>query len=663
MPKQLEKNYDFSFESGIYDRWMEKNYFHAEVDRSKEPFTIVMPPPNITGELHMGHALNNTLQDILIRFRRMQGYEALWVPGQDHASIATETKIAAALAKEGIKKADLGREKFLERAWKWREDYGGTITRQLRRLGVSCDWARERFTLDEGLSRAVLTVFVRLYEKGLIYRGERLINWCPKCRTSVSDAEVEHEDMDSGFYHFRYPIDGTDEYIGFATTRPETMLGDTAVAVNPNDGRYARLVGKTVTVPIVNRRIPIIADEYVETDFGTGVVKITPGHDPNDFEVGLRHSLPVINILNDDGTLNANAGPYEGLDRLAARERITGEFKGLGLWDKTEKIRHAVGIHDRCETVMEPMVKTQWFVKMKEMAKPAIDVYKSGELRIYPERFGKIYLHWLENIRDWCVSRQLWWGHRIPAYYCQGCGEVAVAMEMPEACAACGCRGFVQDGDSLDTWFSSALWPFSTLGWPDKTPEYEYFYPTSVLVTMYDILFFWVIRMVFSGLEQTGMIPFKDVVFHGKVNDDQGRKMSKSLGNGVDPLEAIDRYGADALRLCLVTGNALDNDTRFYWERMDSSRNFLNKLWNAARFLMMNFDDDMPEVKPDGLAKPDRWILSRMNALIGEVTRNMNAYELGAAAQRVYDFVWDEFCDWYIEIVKPRLYNKEDETR
>ncbi|MDR1538540.1 MAG: valine--tRNA ligase [Clostridiales bacterium] len=657
----MEKTYSPHMEAEIYQRWIDNKYFHAEVDESKKPYTIMMPPANITGQLHVGHALTFSIQDILIRAKRMQGYSALWLPGTDHASISTEVKLVDALAAEGLTKADVGREKFLERAWKWREDFGGIIVRQLKRIGVSCDWDRERFTMDDGLSQAVLEAFIHLYGKGWIYRGEKLINWCPKCKTTISDAEVEHEDMEGILYYFKYPIDGGG-FISFATTRPETILGDTAVAVNPKDERYAALVGKTIAMPIVGRRIPIIADNYVEKDFGTGVVKITPAHDPNDFEVGERHGLARINILNDDGSMNSNAGIFEGLDRLECRKRITEEFKKQGLFIKTEPITHAVGTHDRCHEAMEPMIKLQWFVKMDELAKGAIDVYKTEKLKIFPERYGKIYMHWLENIRDWCISRQLWWGHRIPAYYCQGCGRISVELKMPDSCPECGCASFKQDEDSLDTWFSSALWPFSTLGWPQRTKELEYFYPTDVLVTGNEILFFWVIRMVFSGLEMAGDVPFHDVMLHGIVRDADFRKMSKSLGNGVDPIEVINTYGADALRLMLVTGNALDSDTRFYWERLESSRNFLNKIWNASRFLLMNFDIDSFDEAPD-LTVIDRWIVSKANFLIKDVTSRIDAYDIGSAAQAAYDFVWDEFCDWYIEMVKPRLYAKDDPTR
>ncbi|WP_341877686.1 valine--tRNA ligase [Defluviitalea saccharophila] len=661
----MEKVYDPSIvEDRLYQNWLDKKYFHAEVDRSRKPFTIVIPPPNITGQLHMGHALDNTLQDILIRWKRMQGYNTLWMPGTDHASIATEVKIVQKMAEEGLTKQDLGREGFLKRAWEWKEEYGGTILKQLQKLGSSCDWDRERFTMDEGLSRAVLEVFIRLYEKGWIYRGAKIINWCPECQTTISDAEVEHQEKGGHFWHIRYPIKDGEGYIQIATTRPETMLGDTAVAVHPEDERYKDLIGKTVILPLVNREIPIVADEYVDKEFGTGVVKITPAHDPNDFEVGLRHNLPQINILNDDGTLNQTAGKYAGMDRYEARKLIVKDLEEQGYLVKIEDHVHNVGLHDRCNTVIEPMIKMQWFVKMDELAKPAIEVLKNGKLRFVPERFGKVYLHWLENIRDWCISRQLWWGHRIPAYYCDQCGHIEVAREMPKACSKCGHTSFKQDEDTLDTWFSSALWPFSTLGWPDKTEELDYFYPTDVLVTGYDIIFFWVVRMVFSGLEQMGEVPFKDVLIHGLVRDSQGRKMSKSLGNGVDPLEIIEKYGADALRLTLVTGNAPGNDMRFYYERVEASRNFGNKIWNATRFILMNLEgEDVVQVKLEDLTGADKWILSKVNTLAKEVTENMDKYELGIAVSKLYDFFWEEFCDWYIEMVKPRLYNKEDPTR
>ncbi len=664
--KELEKIYDPSIvEEKLYKKWIDKGYFHAEADSQKEPFTIVIPPPNITGQLHMGHALDNTLQDILIRYKRMQGYNALWMPGTDHASIATEVKIVEQLNKEGIAKEDLGREGFLERAWEWKEQYGGRIIEQLKKLGSSCDWERERFTMDKGLSNAVQEVFVKLYEKGYIYRGARIINWCPECGTSISDAEVEHTEKEGSFWHLRYPIVGTDEFINLATTRPETLLGDTAVAVNPKDERYVHLIGKKVRLPLMDREIPIIADDYVDMEFGTGVVKITPAHDPNDFEVGVRHNLPQVCVLSDDGRMNELAGKYAGLDRYEARKEMVKDLENLGYLIKVEPHAHNVGTHDRCKCVIEPMVKAQWFVKMEELAKPAIKALHDGDLRFVPERFGKTYLHWLENIRDWCISRQLWWGHRIPAYYCEACGEIIIARENPQKCSKCSSHSLIQDEDTLDTWFSSALWPFSTLGWPEKTKDLEYFYPTSVLVTGYDIIFFWVVRMVFSGLEQMGAVPFKDVLIHGLIRDSEGRKMSKSLGNGIDPLEVIEKYGADALRLTLVTGNAPGNDMRFYYERVEANRNFGNKLWNAARFILMNFDDTDEKMSgmPDNLTAADRWILSKANTLAKEVTDNMDKYELGIAVQKLYDFAWEEFCDWYIEMVKPRLYNREDSTR
>ena len=672
MNMELEKNYDpGKIEDRTYKRWMEKGYFHAEVNPDKKPYTIVIPPPNITGQLHMGHALDNTLQDILIRFKRMQGFEALWQPGTDHASIATEVKIKEALIAEGTSKEELGRERFLERAWKWKDEYGGRIISQLKKLGSSCDWDRTRFTMDEGCSKAVEKVFLNLYKKGYIYRGSRIINWCPLCHTTISDAEVEYEEQDSFLWHLLYPVKDSDIKIEVATTRPETMLGDTAVAVNPEDPRYKDLVGRTVILPLMNREIPIVADEYVDTEFGTGAVKVTPAHDPNDFEIGKRHSLPEINILNDDGTINENGGKYAGMDRYDARKAIVEDLQALGLYNGSEKHVHNVGTHDRCGTTVEPMIKQQWFVKMEELAKPAIEALHTGELKFVPERYGKTYLHWLENIRDWCISRQLWWGHRIPAYYCRDCGHIVVAgeNEKPDTCPVCGSRSLVQDEDTLDTWFSSALWPFSTMGWPDDTPELRYFYPTDVLVTGYDIIFFWVIRMVFSGFEHTGKCPFNTVLIHGLVRDALGRKMSKSLGNGIDPLEVIEQYGADALRFTLVTGNAPGNDMRFSEEKITASRNFANKVWNASRFLLMNFDQyaaeghDLSALKPDGLTYADKWILSKANALVKDVTENMEKFELGIAVSKIYSFIWEEFCDWYIEMVKPRLYNKEDDTK
>ena len=663
--KELAKTYDpKAIEQKTYERWCENKYFHAEVDRSKKPFTTVMPPPNITGKLHMGHALDNTLQDILIRYKRMQGYNALWIPGTDHAAISTEVKVTNQLKAEGIDKKELGREGFLERTWQWKEEYAGTIENQLKKLGISCDWDRERFTMDEGCSKAVQEVFIRLYEKGYIYQGSRIINWCPVCQTSISDAEVEYEDQAGHFWHINYPIVGTDKCIEIATTRPETMLGDTAIAVHPDDERYKDLVGKMVLLPIVNKEIPIVADSYVDKEFGTGAVKITPAHDPNDFEVGKRHNLEEINILNDDGTINENGGKFEGMDRYEARKAIVKELEEGGYLVRIENHEHNVGTHDRCHTTVEPMVKKQWFVKMNEMAKPAIEAVKNGDLRFVPGHFDRTYLHWLENIRDWCISRQLWWGHRIPAYYCDDCGEIVVAKETPSVCPKCGCTHFTQDEDTLDTWFSSALWPFSTLGWPDKTEDLDYFYPTNVLVTGYDIIFFWVIRMVFSGYEQTGKCPFSDVLIHGLVRDEQGRKMSKSLGNGIDPLEIIDQYGADALRLTLVTGNAPGNDMRYSEKKIIASRNFANKVWNASRFMLMNIEKaDLSNVSLDDLTPADKWILSKANSLVKEVTDNMENYDFGVAVSKLNDFIWEEFCDWYIEMVKPRLYNEEDTTK
>ncbi|RJW75425.1 valine--tRNA ligase [Coprococcus sp. AF38-1] len=664
--KELEKTYDPSqIEDRLYRKWEEKKYFHAEVDRSKKPFTIVMPPPNVTGQLHMGHALDNTMQDILIRFKRMQGYSALWQPGTDHAAIATEVKVTEKLKEQGIDKKEIGREEFLKHAWAWKEEYGNRIVSQLKKMGSSADWDRERFTMDDGCSKAVKEVFVRLYEKGYIYKGSRIINWCPVCKTSISDAEVIHEEQDGFFWHINYPVVGEPgRFVEIATTRPETLLGDTAVAVNPDDERYTDIVGKMLELPLTDRQIPVIADPYVDKEFGTGCVKITPAHDPNDFEVGKRHNLEEINILNDDATINELGGKYAGMDRYEARKQMVADLDALGFLVKVVPHSHNVGTHDRCKTTVEPMIKPQWFVRMKEMGQAALDIIKTDELSFVPEQFDKTYIHWLENIRDWCISRQLWWGHRIPAWYCDECGETIVSRETPTVCPKCGCTHLTQDEDTLDTWFSSALWPFSTLGWPDKTPEYEYFYPTSVLVTGYDIIFFWVIRMVFSALEQTGKSPFKHVLIHGLVRDDQGRKMSKSLGNGIDPLEVIDKYGADALRLTLITGNAPGNDMRFYWERVENSRNFANKIWNATRFIMMNMEKaDFTNVKLSDLTIADRWILSKVNTLAKEMTDNMEKFELGIAVSKVYDFIWEEFCDWYIEMVKPRLYNDEDETK
>ncbi len=663
MAKELAKAYEPNeVEDRIYDFWIKGNYFHAVPDPDKEPYTIVIPPPNITGQLHMGHALDNTLQDILIRWKRMQGYSTLWLPGTDHASIATEAKIVEAMRKEGISKEDIGREKFLERAWDWKKQYGGRIVEQLKKLGSSCDWERERFTLDEGCSKAVKHVFVKLYNKGLIYRGERIINWCPHCKTSISDAEVEFEEKEGSFWHLRYPLTDGSGYIELATTRPETMLGDTAVAVHPDDERYKNLVGKTVTLPIVNKEIPIIADEYVEMDFGTGVVKITPAHDPNDFEVGLRHNLPVINVMNDDGTMNENAGKYNGYTSADCRKAVVKELEELGLLIKIEPIKHNVGTCYRCGTVVEPRVSTQWFVKMEPLAKPAVEAVKNGEVKFIPERMNKTYYNWMENIRDWCISRQLWWGHRIPAWYCGDCGETIVSETNVCTCPKCGGSNLKQDEDTLDTWFSSALWPFSTLGWPDETEELKYFYPTNTLVTGYDIIFFWVARMIFSGIEHMGEVPFKTVFFHGLVRDSQGRKMSKSLGNGIDPLEEISKYGADALRFTLVTGNSPGNDIRYSDERVNASRNFANKIWNAARFILMNIEGkDVKCEIPEKLYLEDKWIISKFNNVTKEVTENLDKFELGIAVSKLYDFLWDDFCDWYIELAKIRM-NGEDEV-
>ena len=660
--RELAKTYEpREVEDRIYQFWMEGNYFHAEVNPDKTPYTIVIPPPNITGQLHMGHALDETFQDILIRWRRMQGYEALWLPGTDHASIATEAKIVEAMAKEGIKKEDLGRDGFLERAWAWKETYGNRIVEQLKKLGSSCDWDRMRFTLDEGCSKAVREVFVRLYEKGLIYRGERIINWCPHCRTSISDAEVEFEEKDAAFYHLRYPLADGSGYLTLATTRPETLLGDTAVAVHPDDERYAAYVGKNVILPLVGREIPVVADTYVEMDFGTGVVKITPAHDPNDFEVGLRHSLPVITVTTDDGYMNEEAGQYRGMSILECRKAIVKDLEEAGYLLKTEPIKHNVGSCYRCHTVIEPRVSLQWFVKMKPLAGPAIDAVREGKTKFVPERFDKVYYHWLENIRDWCISRQLWWGHRIPAWYCDDCGELIVSREDPEVCPKCGSRRLRQDEDTLDTWFSSALWPFSTLGWPEQTPELKYFYPTNTLVTGYDIIFFWVVRMMFSGLEHMGEVPFDTVFIHGLVRDAKGRKMSKSLGNGIDPLEIIDAYGADALRFMLATGNSPGNEMRFMTEKVEASRNFANKLWNAARFIRMNLGEkELPLTLPETLTTEDKWIVSKFNALTRAMTENLEKFELGIAVQKLYDFIWDDYCDWYIELCKTRLQGGDD---
>ncbi|MDQ5984108.1 MAG: Valine--tRNA ligase [Eubacteriales bacterium SKADARSKE-1] len=664
MSKDLNKIYEPSLvEDKIYDFWQNKGYFEAKVDPTKKPYTIVIPPPNITGKLHMGHALDDTLQDILIRFKRMKGYNAVWVPGTDHAAIATEAKIVEAMKSEGLTKEDLGREKFLERAFLWKEKYGNTIIEQIKKLGASCDWSRERFTMDEGCSKAVNEVFVMLYEKGLIYRGERIINWCPKCKTSVSDAEVDFSEKEGNFWHIKYPLTDGSGSVELATTRPETMLGDTAVAVNPNDERYNHLVGKTVMLPLVNREIPIIADEYVEMDFGTGVVKITPAHDPNDFEVGLRHNLPVINIMDESATMNEFADKYKGLDRYEARRQIVADLEQEGLLCKVEPIKHNVGTCYRCHETIEPRVSMQWFVKMEPLAKPAIDAVKNGDTKFVPARFDKIYFNWLENIKDWCISRQLWWGHRIPAYYCKDCGEVIVSRNEVTSCNKCGSKNVVQDEDTLDTWFSSALWPFSVFGWPDKTEDLDYFYPTATLVTGYDIIFFWVVRMMFSALEYTKKVPFKTVLIHGLVRDAQGRKMSKSLGNGIDPMEIIEKYGADALRFTLATGNSPGNDMRFSEERVSASRNFANKIWNAARFILMNLNGlDVKNEIPKQLKFEDKWILTKLNEVILEVTNNIEKFELGVAVQKLYDFIWDDFCDWYIEFSKIRLQNdKTDE--
>ena len=669
MSKELEKTYNpQEIEGRTYQKWLDKGYFHAEVDRSKKPFTIVMPPPNITGQLHMGHALDNTMQDILIRMKRMQGYNALWQPGTDHAAIATEVKITNTLKEQGIDKIDLGREEFLKRAWDWKDEYGGRIVSQLKRMGSSADWDRERFTMDEGNNKAVYTVFKKLYDKGWIYKGSRIVNWCPVCKTTISDAEVVHEEQQGHFWHILYPVKGEEgRFVEIATTRPETMLGDTAVAVNPEDERYSDIVGKTLILPLVDKEIPVIADSYVDKEFGTGCVKITPAHDPNDFEVGRRHELEEINIMNDDATIADIGTKYDGMDRYEARKAIVEDLDALGLLVKVEPHVHQVGTHDRCGTTVEPLIKPQWFVKMDEMARPAREAVETGKIRFVPERMNKIYYNWLDNIRDWCISRQLWWGHRIPAYYCDECKKITISDHMPDRCPECGCTHLEQDPDTLDTWFSSALWPFSTLGWPDDTEEMKYFFPTDVLVTGYDIIFFWVIRMVFSSIEQTGEVPFRTVLIHGLVRDDQGRKMSKSLGNGIDPLEVIDNYGADALRFTLITGNAPGNDMRFYWERVEASRNFANKIWNASRFIMMNLDkadtDDISAVKREDLTPPDKWILSKANTLTREVTENMEKFELGIAADKIYSFMWEQFCDWYIEMVKPRLYNDSDETK
>ena len=663
MSKELAKAYEpKEVEDRIYDFWMKGKYFHAEVDPKKKPYTIVIPPPNITGQLHLGHAMDETLQDTLIRWRRMQGYSALWLPGTDHASIATEAKIVEAMRKEGITKEEIGREKFLERAWAWKDQYGGRIVEQLKKLGSSCDWDRLRFTMDEGCNKAVNHVFKKLYDKGLIYRGERIINWCPHCKTSISDAEVVFEEKEGSFWHLRYPLSDGSGYIELATTRPETMLGDTAVAVHPDDERYKALVGKTVILPLVNKEIPIIADSYVEQDFGTGVVKITPAHDPNDFEVGLRHNLPVINVMDDGGVINENGGKYAGMSALEARKQIVKDLDEAGFLIKIEPIKHNVGTCYRCGTVVEPRVSTQWFVKMEPLAKPAIDAVKDGDIRFIPERMDKVYYNWMENIKDWCISRQLWWGHQIPAWYCE-CGETIVSETVPTVCPKCGGTHLTRDPDTLDTWFSSALWPFSTLGWPDNTEELKYFYPTNTLVTGYDIIFFWVARMIFSGLEHMGEVPFNTVFFHGLIRDAQGRKMSKSLGNGVDPLDVISVYGADALRFTLVTGNSPGNDLRFSEEKVSASRNFANKIWNAARFILMNIEGkDIDCALPKKLYTSDKWILNRFNNVTAAVTENLEKFELGMAVSKLYDFIWDDFCDWYIELAKIRMNGADEES-
>ena len=666
MSKELAKTYDpKGIEDRLYKKWEDNGYFHAQADRSKKPFTIVMPPPNITGQLHMGHALDNTMQDILIRYKRMQGYNALWQPGTDHAAIATEVKVIDSLKKQGIDKNDLGREGFLEKCWDWKDEYGSRIINQLKKMGSSADWSRERFTMDKGCSDAVLEVFIKLYEKGLIYKGSRIVNWCPVCKTSISDAEVEHEEQDGFFWHINYPVVGEEgRFVEIATTRPETLFGDTAVAVNPDDERYQDIIGKMLKLPMTDREIPVIADSYVDKEFGTGCVKITPAHDPNDFEVGKRHNLEEIVVINDDATMNSKAGRYAGMDRYECRKALVEDLEKEGLLVKVVPHSHNVGTHDRCGTTVEPMIKQQWFVKMDDLIKPAVEGVKNGDIKLLPKRMEKTYFNWTDNIRDWCISRQLWWGHRIPAYYCDECGEMVVSKNAPEKCPKCGCTHMTQDPDTLDTWFSSALWPFSTLGWPEKSEDLDYFYPNDVLVTGYDIIFFWVIRMIFSGYEQMGKAPFHTVLFHGLVRDSQGRKMSKSLGNGIDPLEVIDKYGADALRLTLITGNAPGNDMRFYWERVEASRNFANKVWNASRFIMMNLEG-MEVTKPaiSDLAPEDKWILSAVNTLTKDVTENMDKFELGIAVQKVYDFIWDEFCDWYIEIAKVRTYKKDEDAR
>lgn len=666
--KNIAKTYNpKEFEDRLYSEWIEKGYFTPKVDPKKKPYTIMMPPPNITGQLHLGHSLDITLQDSLIRWKRMQGYSTLWLPGEDHASIATEVKVENQLAKQGLYKKEMGREKFLEKVWDWTYEYRNRIKNQFMKLGTSCDWTRERFTMDEGLNRAVREVFVRLYEKGLIYQGNRIINWCPRCMTAISDAEIEYSEKEGNFWHIKYPLKDGSGFVIIATTRPETLLGDVAVAVNPEDERYTDYVGKTLVLPLVEREIPIVADSYVDKEFGTGAVKITPAHDPNDFEVGQRHKLPQIVVMNDNGTMNELSGKYQGMDRYEARKAIVEDLEKLGLLIKVEPHTHNVGCHDRCNTVVEPLLSKQWFVKMKPLAEPAVKAVKEDNVEFIPERFAKIYFNWMENIQDWCISRQLWWGHRIPVWYCKDCGELTVAVDTPECCSKCGSKNIHQDEDVLDTWFSSALWPFSTLGWPDSTEDLKYFYPTDVLVTGYDIIFFWVARMVFSGIEQMGEVPFKHVLIHGIVRDSLGRKMSKSLDNGIDPLEVIEQYGADALRFSLLTGVSPGNDMRFYMEKVESSRNFANKIWNASRFVLMNYDEELVNKYKKDVDKyrntADKWILSRVNQVAKEITENLDKFEQGMAAQKIYDFAWTELCDWYIELVKPRLYGGEESDK
>ena len=668
---ELEGKYEpKSFEEEIYENWEKNGYFKPSMDKTKESYCIMMPPPNVTGKLHMGHALDGTLQDILIRYKRMQGFNTLWLPGTDHAAISTEVKIIEKLKEEGINKTDLGREKFLERAWQWTEEYGGTIVNQQKKLGCSADWSRSRFTMDKGLSKAVLVVFKKLFDKGLIYKGKRMINWCPCCNTSISDAEVEYEEEPTHLWHIKYKVVGEDRYLTVATTRPETMLGDTAVAVHPDDERYKDLVGKKCILPIMNKEIPIIADEFVEMEFGTGCVKITPAHDPNDYQAGLSHNLEIIEVFDEDFKMNDLVPEYKGLDMYTAREKIVDKLKELGNLVKIEDYTHNVGKHDRCKSTIEPKISDQWFVAMKELAKPAIDAVKKGDTRFVPQKFEKTYFNWLDNIQDWCISRQIWWGHQIPAYYCDECGNINVGIEKPEKCEKCGTTNLTQDPDTLDTWFSSELWPFSTLGWPEETEDLKTFYPTNTLVTGYDIIFFWVVRMMFSALEQTGKVPFKDVFIHGIVRDSQGRKMSKSLGNGIDPLEIIDEYSADALRFSLISGTSSGNDMRFMPEKLEAASNFANKVWNAAKFVLMNLDDASEDFLKSNIQSlisnlqvEDKWILSKLNTLIAEIKVNMDNYDLGVALDKIYGFIWNEFCDWYIEIVKPRLYNKECKTR